>query len=175
MHYYIVFLINLTLLIMTGCGFHVQMLNQIPKKTINLSINDPYGPLGLAIKKELYLNNIEYINKNSKNIITLKIISISENTQTISIYQNGQNAEKKLNFLISAEIILQNGFVHPIHINVEHIFFDIPLDILSADAKNKMIKEELYARIASQLIHKLLIIQNDMHNNIKNNTNKKEY
>ncbi|WMY95146.1 MAG: LPS assembly lipoprotein LptE [Arsenophonus sp.] len=162
MHYYIAFVMNLTVLITTGCGFHLQMLNHMPKKAVNLSIGDPYGPLGLAIKKELHLNNIEYINTNLKNTITLKIISASENTKTISIYQNGQRAEKQLNFSINAEIILQNSVVYPININVEHIFFDIPLEMLSADTKNTMIKNELYARTARQLIHKLLIIQNNI-------------
>ncbi|WMY95694.1 MAG: hypothetical protein RA163_00645 [Arsenophonus sp.] len=104
MHYYIVFFINLTLFIMTGCGFHLQTLNQIPKNQVTLIMNDPYGPLGLEIKKELYLNNIQYINKNSKNIITLKIINTSENTKTISVYQNGQNAEKQFFFRLMQKL-----------------------------------------------------------------------
>ncbi|WMY96300.1 MAG: LPS assembly lipoprotein LptE [Arsenophonus sp.] len=171
MHYYIVFFINVTVFLITGCGFHLQMLNQIPKNTVTLITSDPYGPLGLAIKKELYLNNIQYINKTLKNIITLKIINTSENTKTISVYQNGQNAEKQLFFSTDAEIISKNGVVYPININVEHIFFNIPLEIFPADTKNTMIEKELYARTARQLIHKLLIIQND----IKNNAHQKEY
>ncbi|WMY96924.1 MAG: hypothetical protein RA160_00215 [Arsenophonus sp.] len=169
MHYYILLFINLTTLIITGCGFHLQMLNQIPKNTITLIMRDPYGPLGLAVKKELYLNNIQYTDKELKNIIILKIINTSENTNTISVYHNGQNAERKIFFLTNAEIILKNN-IYPININVEHIFFDIPVEIFPSDIKNTMIEKELYARTAHQLIQKLLIIQN----NIKNNTHQKE-
>ncbi|WMY95695.1 MAG: hypothetical protein RA163_00650 [Arsenophonus sp.] len=60
---------------------------------------------------------------------------------------------------------MQNGVVYPININVEHIFFDIPLEIFPKDIKNTIIQKELYAKTARQLIHKLLIIQNDITNN----------
>ncbi|MGP1924084.1 MAG: LPS assembly lipoprotein LptE [Arsenophonus sp. NEOnobi-MAG3] len=168
MRYLIILFICLAVLITASCGFRLQGTPKIPEelKRLKLSSGDPYGPLARAIRKQLRLNNVNLIDENLQNVTILKIGSSSENTKTVSIYQDGKSVEKQLNFWISAQIILPNGTVYPIKTCVERSFFDNPLDILAKDTENELIKQEMREQAARQLIRKLLIVH--MHITIQN-------
>ncbi|HGJ5875674.1 MAG TPA: LPS assembly lipoprotein LptE [Arsenophonus sp.] len=170
MRYLITLFLSIAMLITAGCGFRLQGTTQIPEelKTLRLSSSDPYGPLAWAIRQKLRLNNVNIIYENLHNVPVLKIVGSSENTKTVSIYQDGKSAEKQLTFWISAQIILPNGAVYPINTRVERAFFDNPLETLAKDAENELIKQEMREQAARQLIRNLLIF----HGNIQNEPEK---
>lgn len=166
MRYLNTLFLSLAVLITAGCGFRLQGTTQIPEelKTLRLSSADPYGPLARAIRQQLRLNNVNLIDENLQNVPILKIGGSSENTNTVSIYQDGKSAEKQLNFCISAQIILPNGIVYPIKTRVERAFFDNPLEILAKDAESELVKQEMREQAARQLIRKLLIVHSTIQN-----------
>ncbi|HGJ5857699.1 LPS assembly lipoprotein LptE [Arsenophonus nasoniae] len=166
MRYLITLFLSLAVLITAGCGFRLQGTTQVPEelKTLRLSSGDPYGPLARAIRQQLRLNNVNLIDKNLQNVPILKIVGSSENTKTVSIYQDGKSAEKQLNFWVSAQIILPNGAVYPIKTRVERTFFDNPLETLAKDAENELVKQEMREQAARQLIRKLLIVHSSIQN-----------
>ncbi|MGP1930618.1 MAG: LPS assembly lipoprotein LptE [Arsenophonus sp. ET-YP4-MAG3] len=141
-------------------------MNQLPEelKTLRISSNDPYGPLSYAIKNQLRINNIKLIDENLENMPILKILSSSEKSETVSIYQDGKSAEKQLIFFVNAKIILPNGIFYSIKTDVKRIFFDNPLETLAKDAENELVKQEMREQAAHQLIYKLLIIYNTIQN-----------
>ncbi|MGP1956854.1 MAG: LPS assembly lipoprotein LptE [Arsenophonus sp. NC-PE1-MAG3] len=169
MRYLIIFFLYLAVLITASCRFCLQGMPQITEelKTLKLSSADPYGPLAREIRQQLRLNNINLIDENLQNVPILKIGDSYENTKTVSIYQDGKSIEKQLNFLVNAQIILSNGTVYPIKIHVNRVFFENPLEILSKDAENELIKQEMHEQVARQLIRKLLIIYITIHNEPK--------
>lgn len=166
MRYLITLFLSLAVLITAGCGFRLQGTTQIPEelKTLRLSSGDPYGPLARSIRQQLRLNNVNLIDENLQNVPILKIVGSSENTKTVSIYQDGKSAEKQLNFWVSAQIILPNGTVYPIKTRVERAFFDNPLETLAKDAESELVKQEMREQAARQLIRKLLIVHSTIQN-----------
>ncbi|WGO82854.1 LPS assembly lipoprotein LptE [Arsenophonus apicola] len=166
MRYLITLFLSLAVLITAGCGFRLQGTTQVPEelKTLRLSSGDPYGPLARAIRQQLRLNNVNLIDDNLQNVPILKIVGSSENTKTVSIYQDGKSAEKQLNFWVSAQIILPNGAIYPIKTRVERAFFDNPLETLAKDAENELVKQEMREQAARQLIRKLLIVHSTIQN-----------
>ncbi|RXK33976.1 LPS assembly lipoprotein LptE [Arsenophonus endosymbiont of Bemisia tabaci Asia II 3] len=166
MRYLITLFLSLAVLITAGCGFRLQGTTQIPEelKTLRLSSGDPYGPLARAIRQQLRLNNVNIIDENLQNVPILKIVGSSENTKTVSIYQDGKSAEKQLNFWVSTQIILPNGTVYPIKTRVERAFFDNPLETLAKDAASELVKQEMREQPARQLIRKLLIVHSTIQN-----------
>lgn len=169
MHYLFSLFLSLITLITASCGFRLQDITQIPDelKTLKLSSTDPYGPLAHVIKQQLRLNSINLIDENFQNVPVLKIINSSENIKTISIYQDGKSAEKQLNFLISAQLILQNGVIYPIKTRVERVLIENPSETLSKDAENEYIKQEMREQALRQLISKLLIARSAFQNKPK--------
>ncbi|MFS1537865.1 MAG: LPS assembly lipoprotein LptE [Candidatus Phlomobacter fragariae] len=166
MRYLITLFLSLAVLITAGCGFRLQDTTQVPEKlkTLRLSSDDPYEPLARAIRQQLRLNNVNLIDENLQNVPIFKIWGSSENTETVSIYQDGKSAEKQLNFWVSAQVILPNGTVYPIKTRVERALFDNPLETLAKDAENELIKQEMREQAARQLIRKLLILHSTIQN-----------
>ncbi|MFP3014371.1 MAG: LPS assembly lipoprotein LptE [Arsenophonus sp.] len=167
MLYLIIFFINISVLITSGCRFYLRDTFQIPEelKTLKLKINDSYSPLERAIRHELRLINVNLIDDNIQNVPILKIINSSENIETVSVYQDGKSAEKQLDFFISGEIILPNNIVYSIKTRVTRTFFDNPLETLAKDAENKLIKQEMHEQAAHQLIRELFIVNKTIKNN----------
>ncbi|AMA65143.1 LPS-assembly lipoprotein LptE precursor [Candidatus Arsenophonus lipoptenae] len=159
MRYLILFIITF-IIIINGCGFHLHDTDKIPKelKILKLNINNSYGHITHIIKQQLKLNNIRLMNEAVQNIPILKIENTSKKIETVSIYQDGKSAEKKLIFFLNVLFILPNGTSYPINVRVERTFFDNPLEILAREAENEVIKQEIYEEAVCQLIDKLLII-----------------
>ncbi|MDT9587416.1 MAG: LPS assembly lipoprotein LptE [Candidatus Arsenophonus melophagi] len=164
MRYLRTLFLSLTVLLITSCGFHLKGTENIAEKLKMLKFitDEPYGQLARAIRQELRLNNINLIYESFKNVPILKILSSFENTQTVSIHQNGHSAEKQLNFWVSAQMMLPNGAIFPMKIRVERTFFDNSLTIVIKDSEREFLKEEMCEQAARQLISKLLIIHGNM-------------
>ncbi|UDG80675.1 LPS-assembly lipoprotein LptE [Candidatus Hartigia pinicola] len=159
MRYLITLLLNLSMFMTTGCDFRLQEKTQIPNefKILHLSSNAPLNDLIRVIRKQLRLNNITLVEHSKVGIPILKIIGLSEKTKTLSIYQDGKAAEKKLIFILHAQILMSKGAVYPLESQVERDFFDNPLEALAKDAENELIKQEMREQVARILVHKLLI------------------
>lgn len=160
MRYLITLLLSLSVLVTAGCGFRLQGTTQIPEelKTLQLSSNDPYSYLTRSLREQLRLNNVTILETGSASVPILKIVSSSEKTETVSIYQDGKAAEKQLVFVMNVQVLMPNGAVYPLQSQVERTFFDNPLEALAKDAENDLVKQEMQEQAARNIVRKLLIV-----------------
>lgn len=160
MRYLITLLLSLSVLVTAGCGFRLQGTTQIPEelKTLQLSSNDPYSYLTRSLREQLRLNNVTILETGSASVPILKIVSSSEKTETVSIYQDGKAAEKQLVFVMNVQVLMPNGAVYPLQSQVERTFFDNPLEALAKDAENDLVKQEMQDQAARNIVRKLLIV-----------------
>ncbi|MBP6122869.1 MULTISPECIES: LPS assembly lipoprotein LptE [Providencia] len=160
MRYLITLFLSLAVLVTAGCGFRLQGTTQIPDelKTLQLSSNDPYSYLTRALRGQLRLNNVTILESGDASVPILKIISSSEKTETVSIYQDGKAAEKQLTFVMNAQVLMPDGAIYPLQSQVEKVFFDNPLEALAKDAENELVKQEMQEQAARILVRKLLLV-----------------
>lgn len=166
------------IIICTRCKYqllenNVQNINNILHETqittVILDSNDPFNTVIRAIKQDLYLNNIHIIHKNlhenicydnlNQNTLLLKILNISENHITISVFQNGTESEYQIILEIKAQYfhITNKNNYYPINISVRHTFIRDPNAILPNLIQENEILESMRIDAAQQLIQKLLI------------------
>lgn len=160
MRYLITLFLSLAVLVTAGCGFRLQGTTQIPEelKTLQLSSNDPYGYLTRALREQLRLNNVTILETGSASVPILKITGSSENTETVSIYQDGKAAEKQLTFTMNAQVLMPDGAIYPLQSRVERTFFDNPLEALAKDAEKEIVKQEMQEQAARNIVRKLLLV-----------------
>ena len=160
MRYLITLFLSLAVLVTAGCGFRLQGTTQIPEelKTLQLSSNDPYGYLTRALREQLRLNNVTILETGNASVPILKITSSSENTETVSIYQDGKAAEKQLTLVMKAQVLMPDGAIYPLETKVVRTFFDNPLEALAKDAENEIVKQEMQQQAARNIVRKLLLV-----------------
>ncbi|CRK85979.1 LPS-assembly lipoprotein LptE [Candidatus Providencia siddallii] len=167
----IIILLLLTLNI-TSCGFNFQNKYQYNNiKTLQIISNKQINYFIKFLIEEIKLNNIKLINTNNDNKTPiLKIINFYEDTQTLSIFQNGKAAEKQLSFIVKAELLMCNNKSYLLNIKIDRTFFDNPLEALAKDSEKDIILQEMQEQAAYKLIQNLLITYSSEFKKIKFNT-----
>ncbi len=128
------------MLVTAGCGFRLQGTTQIPEelRTLQLSSSDPYSYLTRALREQLRLNNVTILETGRAGVPILKVLSSNENTETVSVYQDGKAAEKQLTLVMNVQVLMPDGAIYPLQSRVERTFFDNPLEALAKDAEKKL-------------------------------------
>ncbi|WP_339414583.1 LPS assembly lipoprotein LptE [Photorhabdus cinerea] len=159
-HRILTLLLGLAVLVTAGCGFHLRGTTQVPQelKKLQLASSDPYGPLTRSVRQQLRLNNVTILENGSAEVPILKLISSSENKDTVSVFQDGKAAERQLILYVNAQVIMPDGSVYPLQSRVDRSFFDNPLEALAKDAENEMINQEMREQAARQLVRQLLTV-----------------
>ncbi len=153
------FLLGLTVLIISGCGFHLRSITQVPRAIESLILDspNPYGPLERAIREQLLLNGIIVLeDRDNKNVPSLRIVTTQESKNTISIFQSGKTAEYQMIITVQAQMLFPNHDPHSFLVKACQSFFDNPLIALAKDAEQEVIRQEMRDRIAQELVRKLL-------------------
>ncbi|MBD1228717.1 LPS assembly lipoprotein LptE [Xenorhabdus griffiniae] len=159
-HHICTFLLGLAVLVTAGCGFHLRGTTQVPKElqTLQLSSGDPYGPLARAVRQQLRLNDVKIVENGDASLPILKLVSSSENKETVSIFQDGKAAERLLVLNVDAQVLMPNGSIYPLRAKVDRSFFDNPLEALAKDAEDELVKQEMREQAARQLMRQLLTV-----------------
>ena len=163
-------LVTLTMILLTGCGFHLQHETEIPKQfeTMTFYSENPYSELSRTVKDLLNKNKVLLVQEDSAHQYpSLRIINSNIGKETISIYQNGKSAEYQLILTVNAQVIIAGSDIYPITTKVFRTFFDNPATALAKTTEQKLIEREMYTQAAKQLISKLKSI-----NTIENKHNK---
>ncbi|GAB1438720.1 LPS assembly lipoprotein LptE [Providencia sp.] len=160
MRYLITLFLSLAVLVTAGCGFRLQGTTQIPEelKTLQLSSSDPYSYQTRALREQLRLNNVKILETGNASIPILKVVSSNENTETVSIYQDGKAAEKQLTLTLNVQVLMPDGAIYPLQTRVERTFFDNPLEALAKDAEKEIVMQEMQEQAARNLVRKLLLV-----------------
>lgn len=149
------------MLVTSSCGFHPHGPEVVSKEIKALTLDSPdlYGLFTRAVYEQLHLNNITII-KDTKcnNVPSLRILTTSENQDTVSIFQNGKTAEYQKVLTIQAELLLPGQALYPLSVSVFRSFFDNPLTALAKDSEQEIIRQEMRNQAAQQLVRKLLTV-----------------
>ncbi len=151
-------LVTLTMILLTGCGFHLQHETEIPKQfeTMTFYSENPYSELSRTVKDLLNKNKVLLVQEDSAHQYpSLRIINSNIGKETISIYQNGKSAEYQLILTVNAQVIIAGSDIYPITTKVFRTFFDNPATALAKTTEQKLIEREMYTQAAKQLISKL--------------------
>lgn len=151
-------LVTLTMILLTGCGFHLQHETEIPKQfeTMTFYSENPYSELSRTVKDLLNKNKVLLVQEDSAHQYpSLRIINSNIGKETISIYQNGKSAEYQLILTVNAQVIMAGRDIYPITTKVFRTFFNNPATALAKTTEQKLIEREMYTQAAKQLISKL--------------------
>ncbi|WP_392564550.1 LPS assembly lipoprotein LptE [Orbus wheelerorum] len=155
-------------MLLSGCGFHLQDNEEIPKqfKTMTFYSGDPYGSLSREVKKVFINNKVKFVTSDDKhNYPSLHMMDSSMTRSTISLYQDGKSAEYQLILTLNAQVIIAGDDIYPITIKIFRTFFDNPETALAKSTEQNLIEQEMYGQAARQLIRKLRSINVIEHKN----------
>lgn len=152
---------SLVVMLTTGCRYHLRSLTLAPIEMNNIIVHsyDPYGQLTRAILAELSLSNIittDNTDKKNKALPLLHIVNASENKITISVLHNGKTAEYQMILSVQALVFIPGNNHYPINITVYRSFFNNQIAMLTKDAEEDVIRQEMREQAAQQLVHKFL-------------------
>lgn len=151
-------LLSFTLVILTGCGWHLQHETEVPPQFQTMIFNsyDPYGLLSREIKTILNDKKVKLVSPDAaKQHPSLNIINSKLTKGTISIYQDGKSAEYQLILAVNAQVVIAGSDIYPLTVKVFRTFFDNPATALAKSTEQNLIEEEMYNQAAKQLIAKL--------------------
>ncbi len=152
--------VSAALAALTACGFHFQNGELIPPelKTLRLESSDQYGPMTMAVRRQLQANNVSLVDGKS-DIPILRINKSTTSDEVASIFKRGREAEKMLILEVQASVQLPNKAAYPISAKVNRTFFDNSRAALAKSAEKEVIWNDMREQAARQLITKMVALQ----------------
>lgn len=150
---------------LTACGFHFQNGELIPPelKTLRLESSDQYGPMTMAVRRQLQANNVHLVDAKA-NVPVLRINKTTTSDKVASIFKRGREAEKMLILDVQATVQLPNKAAYPISAKVNRTFFDNSRAALAKSAEKEVIWNDMREQAARQLITKMVALQYQVKN-----------
>jgi len=163
----------LTLLSLSGCGFHLKhnmnLADKYPK--IYLQSNEPNAELTRLVKTRLRGAGIEIASFPSSDLTILKIGKERRSTRTISLYVNAQNAEQELAYNLDYSIQNPQRQAQPFSVNIYRDFLDNPAQALAKSREAELLTKELRVIVAEHIITTLLTLDNQNNKSVENKQN----
>jgi LPS-assembly lipoprotein len=99
------------MVILTGCGFHLQGERQLPAslQRLYLRTNDPYGHLARNLQQYLKSSNIHLVNSPSEASAQLNIISDEASQDLLSVSSTQQTRQYTLKVTVVFDILDPQG------------------------------------------------------------------
>ncbi|MED5525186.1 LPS assembly lipoprotein LptE [Gallaecimonas pentaromativorans] len=147
-------LVFATLLLLGGCGFHLQGSYEMPSsfKTVNLTSFDPYASITKAVTKSLTASGVNLIGGNGPEI---HLVADHLDRQTLSLFSTGQVAEYELVYTLTWQIIEKDKDPRDLTIEVRRDYQDDPTKILAKDKERELLVDEMRKEAADRLVRQL--------------------
>lgn len=143
-------------MITTACGFHLRGNYLLPEDVSHISVTsfDSYNTLTREVKKQLRLNGVEIVTP-AADVANLYLISESDSSRTLSLYQNARAAEYELAYSVSYQVLVPGYDSKSFQINVTRSYLDNPLAALAKSVEKDMILDEMREQAAEQIIRQM--------------------
>ena len=164
-------LILLSLVLISGCGFHLKHNDGLADKypQIFLQSNSPKSDLTRLIKIRLRGAGIKIVNTPADDIAVLKVGSERRSSRAISLYVRAQNAEKELSYNLDYSIQSPGYPVKSFTFNLYRDFLYDSSQALAKSREEELLTKELRAIAADHIITTMLSLKNEKNNQADNN------
>jgi LPS-assembly lipoprotein len=153
------FFLITTLLLLTGCGFHLRGNFSIPPALQRLSIqpHQPYDPFQRQLQKILTSNDVHLQERNNKALTTLSILTQDFSERTIAYGADGQPNRAILQYLVTYQILDPQNTINADErrVQVEREITLNPNETLGTDQTRNHLKNDLYLDAAFALTRQL--------------------
>jgi len=155
-------LILLSVVAISGCGFHLKnndgLIEKYPK--IHLQSNSPNGELARFIKLRLRGAGIEIVTQPDADVATLKVYPERRSSRIISLYVNAQNAEKEISYNVNYSIMSPGYQTQNFSVNLYRDFIENASQALAKSREEEILTKELREITADNIIFTMLSIEN---------------
>jgi len=155
-------LILLSVLLVSGCGFHLKNTNGLIEKypKIYLQSNDTNGQLARFIKIRLRGAGIEIINQPEADVAILKVYPERRSSRIISLYVNAQNAETEISYNVNYSIKSPGYQTQDFSVNLYRDFIANASQALAKSREAEILTKELRSIAADNMIATMLSLEN---------------
>lgn len=158
------------LIFITNCSYQLQTdiadkklkkYQKIPH--IMLYSYDPFGDITRAIRTELYINKINFLDNLYDNVeiqneyIYLYIVDTSESHVTTTVFPDGTEAGYQLVLHIYTKLSISHEICYPVNIHVYRAFIRDPVNILSNDIQEQDMRKLMYQEAAEKIVFNVIL------------------
>lgn len=155
-------LVLLSVLLISGCGFHLKHNNGLIEKypKIYLQSNNTNSQLARFIKIRLRGAGIEILDQPEADVAILKISPERQSSRIISLYVNAQNAEKEISYNVDYSIQSPGYQTQDFSVNLYRDFIENASQALAKSREAEILTKELRAIAADSIIATMLSLEN---------------
>lgn len=148
----------LTVIILSGCGFHLRGNFKVPQDftTLQISSLNKYDPLYKTLRHTLANNNIAVTSSNNKTY-TLTINNYSFKKQELFRDSDGRTNRTRLTLTITYQLTNKHGVAikHSKVVSARNVDID-PNAILTSNSETNIVRKELLQDATHKLIRQIL-------------------
>ncbi len=154
--------ISLLAMLLSACGFHLRSDYSVPEQlnTLSLSSYDQYSTLTRMMQSQLRMNEVTLVEPSSS-VPNLKLLSETESSRTLSIYQNTRAAELSITLTVAYQVTIPDIGTKRLTTSVTRSYLDNPLTALAKSVEKAMILDEMRRLCVSQIIRQLARLKTD--------------
>ncbi|MDG3087416.1 LPS assembly lipoprotein LptE [Vibrio hannami] len=151
---------------LSACGFHFRGSYQLPEEISDISMTsyDQYSSLTRAVKNQLRLNGITTVTP-AENVSNIHLMSGSLGERTISLYQNGQAAEKELTYSASYRVTIPEIGTKTFTTTAYRTYLTNPQTALAKSVEEEMLEQEMVEQSAIQIIRQMARLKYQLEHN----------
>jgi LPS-assembly lipoprotein len=154
--------ILLSLILLSGCGFHIKHNNGLVEKypQIYIQSSSPNGDLVRFVKMRLRGAGIKIESAPSNDTAVLKIGSVSSSSRTISLYVDASTAETEKGYNLTYSIQSPGYPAQPFTFNLYRDFLTSSDEALAKSRESELLTEEMNSIAADHIISTLISLKN---------------
>lgn len=149
----------LIMLLLTGCGFHLQGQMKLapPLQRLYLQTPDPYGQLARNLQDYLKMSNVELVDKRENASAILSILRDETSQVMLSVSGTEQTRQYRLNVILVFEVLdAQNRVIIPPEHLIESRTITIQSNqILGSSNETNLFYQQMRRTLARSLMYRL--------------------